>query len=102
MSWRLRRAARANAAARGLHGLAAQLSPEPLAVGKVHREQTLECRQPAARGRRPTAIAFQLSDDLALMCDAFLGLDDVPFGLGQMFLPDGPIHRTSGHLDRDK
>jgi hypothetical protein len=42
-------------------------------------------------------IAFKLCDDLALTCDALLGFDDVPFSLSQVFLPDGAVHRTSGH-----
>jgi hypothetical protein len=42
-------------------------------------------------------IAFKVCDDLALTCDALLGFDDVPFSLSQVFLPDGAIHRTSGH-----
>jgi len=47
-------------------------------------------------------IAFKLGDDLTLTCDAFLGLDDVPFNLGQVFLPGGAVHRTNGHLYRGK
>jgi hypothetical protein len=79
--------------AAGLAGHA-QLSPEPLAVGKVHGEQSLEGRQQTARRRCPTPMMFELCDDLTLTRDAFLGLDDVPFGLGQVLLPDGAVHRT--------
>jgi hypothetical protein len=73
----------------------AQLSPKPLPVGKVHGQQSLEGREPPARRRCPTPIAFKLRDDLTLTCDAFLGFDDVPFNFCQMFLPDGVVHRTS-------
>jgi len=78
----------------------AQFFAEPSAVGKVHGQQSLECHQQTARGSCPTPVPFKRFDDLTLTCDAFLGFDDVPFSLGQVFLPGGAVHRTSGHFDR--
>ena len=76
----------------------AQLSTDLLAIGNVHGQQSLEGREQTARRRRPMSGAFELCDDLTLTCDASLGFDDVPLNLGQMLLPDGAVHRTSGHL----
>ena len=38
---------------------------------------------------------LELRNDLTLTRDAFLGFDDVPFDLSQMFLPDCAVHRAS-------
>ena len=77
-----------------------ELTSEPFAIGEMHGEQSLVGRQQTARCRYAPAIAFKLFNDLALTSDALLCLDDVPFSFDQVFLPNGAVHRASGHLSK--